>query len=209
MPRIDAPRDTARDAWSITLFDDRYGLGAQERLLAMLREPCQNLCPDCPGVRRDQECVRQWHRRLLRDAPTGHERQRQCRQLRRKRLSKDPLLLGFYRRIRAQIPDARLTLVPSHDGYRSRSIRVNDRLVGLTRAAWLESTDAAGYVLTCATWTVDYVYCELGDTDFLFLPRCTTRIEEGTSLHGYRNSFDAFEPAPVRARTMGSGDEAR
>ena len=103
--------------------------------------------------------------------------------------------------------------MPSHDGYRSRSIRVNDRLVGLTRAAWLESRDAAGYVLTYATWTVDYVYCELGDTDFLFLPRealprRTTRIEEGTSLHGYRNSFDAFEPAPVRARTMGSGDEA-
>jgi len=215
MSHSDAPRDTTRDAWSITLFDDRYGLGAQARLLAMLREPCQTFARIAQEFGVTRECVRQWHRRLLPDAPTGHERQRQCRQLRhRKRLSKDPLVLGFYRRIRAQIPNARLTLVPSHDGYRSRSIRVNDRLVGLTRAAWLDSAEAsAGYVLTYATWTVDYVYCELGDTDFLFLPRealprRTTRIGEGTSLHGYRNSFDAFEPVPVRARPTGSGEEA-
>jgi len=199
MSRSDAPRDTTRDAWAITLFDDRYGLGAQERLLAMLRQPCHTFARIAEEFGVTRECVRQWHKRLLPDAPTGHERQRQCRQLRhRRRLSKDPLIIGFHRRIRAQFPHVRVTLVPSHDGYRSRSVRVNDRLVGLTSATWLESTDAQpGFVLTYATWTVDYVYCELGETAFLFLPRealprRTTRLDEALSLDEYRNTFGAF-----------------
>jgi hypothetical protein len=127
--------------------------------------------PEEFGVTR--ECVRQWHRRLLPDAPTGHERQRQCRQLRhRRRLSKDPLIIGCHRRLRVQLPDARVALVPSHDGYRSRSVRVNNCLVGLTPASWQQPAHAeAGFVLTYATWAVDYEYCELGDADFLFLPR--------------------------------------
>ena len=200
MARMDAPRDTTREAWSITLFDDRYGVGSQDRLLTMLRQPCHTFARIAQEFGVTRECVRQWHKRLLPDAPAGHERQRQCRQIRhRKRLSKDPLIIGFHRRIRAQLPHARLTLVPSHDGYRSRSVRLNDRLVGLTRAAWLEPADAgAGFVLTYATWTVDYVYCELGDADFLFLPRealprRTTRLDEAASLHLYRNTFRALE----------------
>ena len=109
-------------------------------------------------------------------------------------------MIAFYRRIRAQLPNIRLTLVPSHDGYRSRSVRVNDRLVGLTRASLLQPADAeAAFVLTYASWTVDYVYCELGDADFLFrpreaLPRRTTRLDATGSLHVYRNTFSAFEP---------------
>ena len=200
MSRIGQPRDTARDAWSITLFDDRYGLGAEQRLVEMLRQPCHTFARIAGEFGVTRECVRQWHRRLLPEAPTGHERQRQCRQLRhRKRLSKDPLIIAFYRRIRAQLPNIRLTLVPSHDGYRSRSVRVNDRLVGLTRASRLQPADAEGaFVLTYAAWTVDYVYCELGDADFLFLPRQalprrTTRLDEHASLHEYRNTFAALE----------------
>lgn len=208
MSRTDTARDTTREAWSITLFDDRYGVGAQDRLMAMLRQPCHTFARIAEEFGVTRECVRQWHRRLLPDAPTGHERQRQCRQLRhRRRLSKDPLIIGFHRRIRAQLPDARLTLVPSHDGYRSRSIRVNDHLVGLTRASWLEPADAeAGFVLTYATWTVDYVYCELGDADFLFLPRealprRTTRLDDSASLHLYRNTFSALVPGTVPLST--------
>ena len=81
MPRSEAPRDTTRDAWSITLFDDRYGLGAQERLLSMLRQPCHTFARIAEEFGVTRECVRQWHRRLLPDAPTGHERQRLCPQL--------------------------------------------------------------------------------------------------------------------------------
>jgi hypothetical protein len=206
MSRGEVRRDTTRDAWSITLFDDRYGLGAQERLLAMLRQPCITFARIAEQYGVTRECVRQWHKRLLPEAPTGHERQRQCRQLRhRRRLSKDPLVVGFHRRIRAQFPQVRLMLVPSHDGYRSRSIRANDRLVGLTRATWVDTEGGgAGFVLTYTTWTVDYVYCEVGDTEFLFLPRealprRTTRLDEAMSLLPYRNTFSAFEADLVGA----------
>jgi hypothetical protein len=173
--------------------------------VAMLRQPCHTFARIAEEFGVTRECVRQWHKRLLPDAPTGHERQRQCRQLRHRRhLAKDPLIIGFHRRIRAQFPDVRLALVPSHDGYRARSIRANGWMVGLTSATWLEPSDAAaGFVLTYATWTVDYVYCELGEEEFLFLPRealprRTTRLDEVLSLHAYRNTFSAFQtPAPA------------
>ena len=68
-----------------TLFEDRYGRGAHARLLSLLQQPCVTFAEIADQFGVTRECVRQWHQRLLPDAPTGHERQRLCRQYQRKR----------------------------------------------------------------------------------------------------------------------------
>ncbi len=85
-----------------------------------------------------------------------------------------------------------------HDGYRSRSVRANDRLVDDARGAAGAHRCGGGSVLTYATWTVDCVYCELGDADFPLLPReappCrTSRLDEAAALQAYRNTFSGLE----------------
>ena len=125
----------AADIRSVGLFEDRYGVGAHARLVALLQQPCVTFAEiaDRYGVTR--ECVRQWHQRLLPGAPTGHERQRLCRQYHRKRaLMKDELFGGFYRRFRTQVPTRRLGLIPARDGFRRRAVRLDRHVVALRRA---------------------------------------------------------------------------
>ena len=105
------------------------------RLIALLQQPCVTFAEIADQFGVTRECVRQWHQRLLPDAPTGHERQRLCRQYQRKReLFKDELFAGFYRRLRAQVPSERIGLIPARDGFRRRTVRLDDHVIALKRA---------------------------------------------------------------------------
>ena len=103
------------------------------------------------------------------------------------------------------MPGTRLTLIPSRDGFRTRRLQVNDRVVALTRAQRLPAATptSMSYRLARAPWTVDFVYCELGPNDFLFLPRNTVPSRSTILLDGrdspyqsYRNTFAALAIAP-------------
>ena len=132
------------DPRSTGLFEDRYGLGARDRLLALLQQPCITFAEIADQFGVTRECVRQWHQRLLPGAPTGHERQRLCRQYQRKReLFKDELFAGFYRRFRAQVPSRRLALIPARDGFRRRTVRLDRHVIALKRARASASVCAA------------------------------------------------------------------
>jgi hypothetical protein len=201
LPRHDATPilDPGADPWSISLFDDRYGIGAQGRLLALLRQPCVTFASIARDFGVTRECVRQWHRRLLPDAPTGHERQRQCRLLQRRRtLLQDRLFAGFYRRIRTQVPGMKLTLIPSREGFRKRSVRLAGHLVALHA----DADAAAARVPGVPSGTADFVYVDLGASDFLFVPAAVlaTAASGGQPLGDaqaspYRNTFAALTAA--------------
>ena len=182
------------------LFEDRYGAGAQQRLLALLQQPCVTFAEIADQFGVTRECVRQWHQRLLPDAPTGHERQRLCRQYQRKReLFKDELFAGFYRRFRAQVPSHRIGLIPARDGFRRRAVRLDRHVIALKRARASAASPGASYRLVNGVGNADFVYYELNERDYLFLPRpvlnegAATFVDAaGASFHQFKNTFGAL-----------------
>lgn len=70
---------SAHRAWSV-LFEDRYGVGSGQRLIAMLEQPCVTFARVAEEFGVTRECVRQWHQRWLPGAPSGHRRQQLCRE---------------------------------------------------------------------------------------------------------------------------------
>ncbi len=159
-------------AWSL-LFEDRYGVGSARRLMARLERPCVTFARIAEEFGVTRECVRQWHQRLLPDAPSGHRRQQLCREHQMKRrLLQDGLFLGFYRRMRSSVPGQRVTLIPSRNGFRKRTVRIGGHTVSLRRArqhmrrrartgvpstrwravrlAWISSTTSWLLVNTCS-----------------------------------------------------------
>ena len=183
------------------LFEDRYGVGAERRLLALLEQPCVTFAEIAEQFGVTRECVRQWHQRLLPGAPTGHARQRLCRQHQRKReLFKDELFAGFYRRLRAQVPAKRIGLIPARDGFRRRAVRLDRHVIALKRARASGAPEStASYRLVNGVGKVDFVYYELNDRDYLFLPRPvlgdgTTMFVDaaGATYHQFKNTFGAL-----------------
>jgi hypothetical protein len=181
------------------LFEDRYGIGARQKLLALLEQPCVTFAEIADQFGVTRECVRQWHQRLLPGAPTGHERQRLCRQFQRKReLFKDELFAGFYRRFRAQVPARRIGLIPARDGFRRRAVRLDRHVIALKRARAVPASGAS-YRLANGVRDADFVYYELNDRDYLFLPRPALGDGTGTfvdtagaTYHQFKNTFGAL-----------------
>ena len=155
------------------LFDDRYGDGSAERLKSMLEQPCITFARIAAEFGVTRECVRQWHQRLCPDAPRGHQRQQLCREHQMKRrLLEDALFLRFYRRIRSSVPQQRVTLIPSRDGFRKRTVRIDGRTIALRRAR-RASRSSTGRVYTLASGGpgADFLYYELSAEEYLLVPR--------------------------------------
>ena len=184
-------------AWR-DLFEDRYGAGSAERLTVMLERPCVTFARIAAEFGVTRECVRQWHQRLLPDAPRGHERQQLCRehQLKRK-LLEDALFLGFYRRLRSSVPEQRVTLIPSRAGYRKRTVRIGGRIVALRRArrhtSPLRHGGGIAYTLAAGESDADFVYYELVGGEFLLVPRHILQAQPATFIDTGRSMFHPFK----------------
>ncbi len=200
-PPVQRAASGSTEPISIHLFEDRYGERAHARLLALLQQPCVTFAEiaDRYGVTR--ECVRQWYARLLPLGPTGHERQRLCRQHQRKKeLMRDQLFAGFYRRFRSQMPTRRLALIPARDGFRRRAVRLDRYLIALKRARASEApASATSYRLVNGIGKADFVYYELNAMDYLLLPRdvlhgngATFVDVDGATYHQFKNTFGAL-----------------
>jgi hypothetical protein len=156
------------------------------------------------GVTRER--VRQWQMKLLPDAPRGHERQRLCAVYRKKRrLLEEPLFRRFYQQARAHLTSGRIELIRAHDGYRTRSVRIDQRVIVLSKARMLPSRgvsdDSPAYLLAAVRGAVDYAYYRLTADDYLLVPASevpvdgTTFVDRpGMPLRRYRNTFDALLP---------------
>jgi hypothetical protein len=174
----------------VAQFEGRYGDGAFDRLLTDLRQPCVSFAEIAVAFGVTRECVRQWHRTLLPDAPTGHERQRLCAQhQRRRRLFQDPLFRAFFRHAREQFPPGRVEPIPAKDGYRTRTVLIDKRPVALRE----------GQSIVRYRGAADFIYVRVDVSDFLFLPSsvipATGLSMSPRALGGYdryRNSFAAL-----------------
>jgi hypothetical protein len=188
----------------LAIFEDRYGAGAYERLIAELRQPCITFADIAKRLGVTRERVRQWQMLLLPDAPRGHERQRLCASQRRKRrLLADPLFQGFYRHARAYVEPHRIELIKTSDGFRMRSVRIDRRVVVLRdardSAEGPATPNAREYVLPGYRGAAEFLYYRLAPNDYLLLPTRelpvtgTTFTDRPDSRYQrYKNTFDAL-----------------
>lgn len=194
----------------LTLFDDRYGTGAHQRLLERLAQPCASFAEIAEEFGVTRERVRQWHAEYLPGAPKGQARRRLCmlQQARRKVLT-DPLFRAFYRHARSSFAPGQLHLIRAHAGFRTRLARLNGYLVAVKRARRRagRSATAVVHVLTTCRRDVDFVYYQLDDNEFLFVPTAhlpgtgTTFLDAPASKYQqYRNTF-AAATRPATAST--------
>jgi len=196
----------------LTLFDDRYGVGAFHRLLALLRQPCVSFATIASSFGVTRERVRQWHMAFLPDAPRGRERRRLCQmQQARRRLLADRVFKTFYRQARARFSAEHVSLIRPRDGLRSRAARIQGHLVAVKKAR-RRSNPRLGrpevHVLSACRRPAAFVYYQLDDDNFLFVPHSelpvtgTTYLDSPASKYRqYRNNFAALAGAPAPAAT--------
>ena len=194
---------TARDR-QIAAFEDRYGRDAHARLLERLGRPCVSFAQIAVEYGVSRERVRQWREIWAPQAPTGQERRRRCLATRRRKaLLQHPSFRSFYQAVRTQVPASRLGLVPSQTGYRKRQVRIDDRVAVLTAARPLaRHTDGQlpAYALPPVPAHAAFVYVQLGDGDYLFVPagalpaRGTTFVDTPSSKYQrFRRTFAAID----------------
>lgn len=189
------------------LFEDRYGTGAYQRLTALFDQPCVTFAEIGARFGVTRERVRQWHIRLRPDAPRGHQRQHLCWLQQQKRaLFDDVLFRSFYRHARPHFQARRLELIPARDGFRKRTVRLDQRVIGLRQARPAAprrsnrpvGPGAVAYTLSGSSEAADFVYYRLNDRDYLFVPRQAVPAEGTTYLDAedsqyftFRNTFRA------------------
>ena len=170
-------------------FDDKYGDAAFARLVRMLEQPCVTFAQIAGEFGVTRERVRQWHRLLQPDAPSGHDRQRLCVvHQQRRRLFEDALFRAFFRHAREQFERGRIAPIQSRNGYRTRVVRIDDASVALRDAEGADDVPRAFRYRGAA----QFVFIRLGDDEFVFAP--APLAASGSELSGpaFRNSFAAF-----------------
>jgi hypothetical protein len=193
------------------LFEDRYGAGSAARLKSMLEQPCVTFARIAAEFGVTRECVRQWHQRLLPNAPRGHQRQQLCREHQMKRrLLEDELFLRFYRHIRSSVQRRRVTLIPSRTGFRKRAVRIDGWTVALRRARRnaiaVPGDGKMRYTLAPGEASADFIYYELSSAEYLFVPRDALPTG-GTALFDagdttYRRFMNTLAALPPRASSQ-------
>jgi Sigma-70, region 4 len=204
--------ETAHRRW-LAIFEDRHGADAYDRLIADLRQPCVTFAEIARRLGVSRERVRQWQKLLLPEAPRGHQRQRLCAiYRRRRRLLDDPLFRTFYRHARAFVDRGRIELIKASEGYRTRSVRIDRRIVVLREARMPQGAPSAPsaanereFLLAGCRETADFLYYRLTPDDYLLLPvreipaAGTTFVDRpGSPYHTFKNTFGA-----LRAETAG------
>ena len=183
-----------------SVFEERYGAGSQQRLIALLEQPCVTFATIATHFGVSRECVRQWHRDLLPGAPTGHARQRMCTQHHhRRRLLQDPLFRTFFRHARSHFEAGMVQPVRSRHGYRTRIARLGTHLVALRDSSRPE--EASNRQRFRYRGTAEYVYVCLGADSFLFLPASAHEAPGNfpvANLEAFRNSFAALSGVDTR-----------
>lgn len=198
------------DGW-VTAFEARYGNGSFDRLMAAFEQPCVTFQDIGGAFGVTRERVRQWHLKLMPDAPRGHARQHLCLvHSQKRRLFTDPLFRAFSRHARSAFEARRLALIPARDGFRKRAVKLGDRVIAIRTATRREpkggDESSAAYVLTHIPEPADFIYYRLGEDDYLFLPREVippdglTFVDAPRSRFGrFRNTFAAaLAPRPTQ-----------
>jgi hypothetical protein len=185
-------------------FEDRYGTGSSGQLHALLAQPCVTFAEIAGRFGVTRERVRQWHAQLMPEAPRGHRRQQLCRLHRQKRkLLEDPLFRAFYRHARPYVAPGRIQLLTARDGFRTRTVRLDDRTVVIRRASPSGAEKSpVMYRLQPYRGPAEFVYYHLAGSDYLFLP-ANEIPQSGASFmdvpeskyQSFKNTFAAAQPS--------------
>ena len=185
----------------LALFEDRYGTGSHQRLMVLLEQPCTTFAHIASRFGVTRERVRQWHAQLLPGAPSGHRRQQLCRVQRQKRkLLEEPLFRSFYQHARPHVSAGRIQLLRARDGFRTRSVRLDDRTVAIRRASQVDAGPGpTAYRLHRYRGPADFVYYQLTGSNYLFLPShvippggARFLDEPDATYQPFKNSFAAL-----------------
>jgi len=188
----------------LAIFEDRYGTGSHERLLALFGRPCVTFAEIATRYGVTRERVRQWHLQLLPDAPRGHERRRLCVVHNQKRLLlEDPLFRSFYQHARPHVEPGRIQLIPTRDGFRRHTVRLDGLTVAIKSARQHvgrhQEQGHVAYILTHSGPLVDFIYYRLTPVDYLLLPTSAVPAERtrfldtaASEYRRFKNTFDAF-----------------
>lgn len=187
-----------------TLWDDRYGVGSFQRMLALLERPCISFARIASEFGVSRERVRQWQLQYRPGSPTGQERRRLCQELKaRRKMFADEVFAAFYQRARAQLRRAQFGLLESASGFRTRAIRLDRHVVGLcdgrgvdgasagrSRDVWmLNAPDAAFFFVLLDAGHFVFVHREAASSVF----RSLAADEAGDRvLATYRDTFNAL-----------------
>jgi hypothetical protein len=209
-PAVTRPDQDPAAARLRFLLEERHGTDTCNRLIAELQQPCVTFAAIAKRMGVTRERVRQWQMKLLPEAPRGHDRQRLCAVYRKKRLLlEEPLFRRFYQHARAYLAAGRIELIKSHQGYRTRSVRIDRCLLVLCRARRLPARASAEgtaiYALSTPPCGADFVYYQLTPEDYLLVPasevpaeRTTYLDRPGAPFRQYKNRFDAVSPTAQR-----------
>jgi hypothetical protein len=194
---------------SLAIFEDRYGTGSYERLMAMFDRPCVTFAEIAGHFGVSRERVRQWHRQLLPEAPRGHARQRLCVVHRQKRrLLEDSLFRSFYQHARPHVAPGRIALIPTREGFRRRAVRLDGATVVIRTAhrhpKRERGAEMPAYVLTSSRRSrADYVYYKLSPDEYLLVPTSELPAERAmfhdtpsSRYQRFKNNFGGFNPGP-------------
>ena len=194
--------DNGTTAAALTLFDDRYGVGALQRLLNQLQQPCVTFAQIAADFGVTRERVRQWQALYRPDAPTGRERRRMCQlQNAKRRLLADAMFRGFYRRARETFGSDHVMPIRTRDGLRTRAARLQGHLVLIKKARRRSGVHSAAavYVLPACRRAADFVFYQLDTDGFLFVPLgelpssgTTCLVSPASKYSRYHNSFAAL-----------------
>ena len=193
----------------LTLFEDRYGVGAHRQLLSWLAQPCVTFAEIATRFKVSRERVRQWHLEFMPGAPDGQDRRRACAAYRqKKRLLGDPLFGTFYRHARQHLEARRIELVKGKAGYRTRVVRFDRRLVAIRAAARHEAAPASAptYRLARDGGNAEFIYFRLSAQDFLMVPAFVLPPHGATFTDGnapryqrFKNTFEALHMQSSRS----------
>ncbi|ODS53154.1 MAG: hypothetical protein ABS36_14545 [Acidobacteria bacterium SCN 69-37] len=186
-----------------TLWEDRYGPGSFERLLALLERPCVSFARIAAEFGVSRERVRQWHRAHRPEAPTGQERRRLCRELKaRRRLLADDVFGALHQAARAQLERLHVELLPAAGGFRERAVRINGWIVALCDGRGMADGQ---HGRSWDVWTLnapdaDFFFVWFGGQAYLLLPRRVadevlrghTLEHAGDLVVPFRNRLDAL-----------------
>lgn len=184
------------DRRQLSAFEDRYGIGSHARLIARLEQPCVTFAQIATEFGVTRERVRQWQVEWLPNAPRGRERRRHCLRLRQRRqLLEEPLFRTFYKHVRPHVAPGSLALVPSRVGFRKRVVRLHGRIVFIKAARPYRHRQGAvtAYSLTTYRGAADFVYFQLNDTDYLFMPAGTLPAAGTTFLDGPGSKYQRYK----------------
>ena len=210
---VDSEPATVDDGWW-PLFEDRYGVGSHDRLMALFGQPCVTFAdiasrfgvsrgarPPVARATAARRAARPSTPAAVPDLPAEAPPAR------------GSAVSDVLSPRSTALSPGRIQLLHARDGFRTRAVRLDDRAVAITRARRSPRDDgAAAYHLHRYRGPADFIYYHLADADYLFLPKSVLPVQgalffdvPASAYQPFKNTFEAFTTTRSLTGTDGRG----